>query len=583
MPIGAREVEALLDELEGHPADALEGPELDFKVWPTRSLDDAIEQVIEMAVCMANGGGGPVVFGVKDRVKSRARAILGVPLEVDTNRLAKTVYDSTDPKITPVFQDLRVPEGTGRLLVMQVFGGLPPYTDTKGRGKVRVGKDCQGLTGTMRRRIMVETGETDYTAESVEGTPAALLSASALEQLRDVARAERAPEDLLTRTDLDLLGALDLMRGGRVTRAGVFIAGTEDAIRRHLPGYVWTYLRMRSDTEYADRGDGHHALPVALLRLTDRIMTDNPISTLDQGLFHYEYRAYPEIALREALMNALCHTDFRLSGPVLVKHFPDRLEISNLGGFIGGVSAENILHHPPAARNPLLVAALTRLRLVNRSNLGVGRMFTAFLVEGKAPPTIIEQGDAVTVAFRRQDISAPFRLFVAEESKAGHSLGLDQLLVLHHLLSHPELETAGAARLCQRSEPDARELLNDLQARLGYLERGGTGRGMYWTLRPDLHRRLAGVGHPERDRRIDWEAAKLRVHSVLVQRRRRGEPGMTNAEVRKLTYLDRQQVNRLVHELEDEGLVAITGYARGARYEASGPDRPSGNVRPRRT
>ena len=157
----AAQVRELLDELDFVPADELEDQRLDFKEWNLRSMSDAVNLMIEMAVCMANGEGGTVAFGVNDKVIGRDKAILGVPPEVDINRLKKAVYDSTDPKITPVFEELRVEEGTGRLLIMQIYGGLQPYTDTSGKGKVRVGKDCQPLTGTLRRRIMVETGETD--------------------------------------------------------------------------------------------------------------------------------------------------------------------------------------------------------------------------------------------------------------------------------------------------------------------------------------------------------------------------------------------------------------------------------------
>ncbi len=165
------EIRELLDEFDHQPANALEDQYLDFKEWNTRSRKDAVALVIEMAICMANGGGGTVVFGVNDKVVGRSNAIRGVPPEVDINRLKKAVYDSTDPKLTPVFQELPVPERTKRLIVMQIYPGLPPYTDTSGKGKIRVGKDCQPLTGTLRRRIMVETGETDFTAAEIPGRP----------------------------------------------------------------------------------------------------------------------------------------------------------------------------------------------------------------------------------------------------------------------------------------------------------------------------------------------------------------------------------------------------------------------------
>lgn len=347
------EIQSLLDELEHKLADALEGQDLDFKEWNTRSMQDALALVVEMAICMANGGGGTVVFGVNDRATGRPNTILGVPPEIDINQLKKTVYDSTDPKLTPVFQELLVPEGTGRLIVMHIHPVLPPYTDTQGRGKIRIGTDCQPLTGTLRHRVMVETGETDFTAAPVPGRPESLTSAAALERLREAARRENAPDDLLRRHDQELLSTLGLLRDGLLLRAGVLLAGLENAIRRQFPGYVWTHLRMVSDTDYSDRADGYDALPLALERVLDRIMADNPITTLSQGLFHFEIRTYPTIALREALLTAFVHADYRIHGPILVKQFHDRLKISNPGGLPGCITPQNILRHRPVPETRL--------------------------------------------------------------------------------------------------------------------------------------------------------------------------------------------------------------------------------------
>jgi ATP-dependent DNA helicase RecG len=286
---------------------------------------------------------------------------------------------------------------------------------------------------------------------------------------------------------------------------------------------------------------------------------------LQQGMFHFEYRIWPDAALREALMNAFCHVDLRIAGPVMVKLYADRLEISNNGGFIGGINPNNILHHQPAARNPLLVDALTRLRLVNRSNLGIKRMFNALLMEGKRPPVIQEIGDSVTLTFLKGELDGAFRLFVAEESGKGRELSVDSLLILQHLLKHPEIETATAAVLCQRKETQMRETLATME-QAGYLEHGGTGRGTYWTLRLELHHRLAEAGHSERNRRIDREAAKTRVLSVLMERAKRGEDGLSNKDIRQITRFDRHQVKRMLRELRGETSIFVTGRGAGARY-----------------
>ncbi|PIY20714.1 MAG: AAA family ATPase [Deltaproteobacteria bacterium CG_4_10_14_3_um_filter_60_8] len=561
-----QQIEDLLPELDHCIADALEDQDLDFKQWDSKSMDKSVQLVVHMAVCMANGGGGTVVFGIADQANGRNLAVLGVPAEVDVNLLKKAVYDQTDPKIMPVFEELRTPEGSGRLLIMQIHPGMPPYTDTKGRGHIRIGKECQPLTGTVRRKIAVETGETDFSSEIMSGEIEDFLSPTAMEKLRALARKEKAPDDLLRLTDRALLEALGLVRGRSLTRAGLLITGKDDALQKNMTGYVWTWLRMETDTKYSNRVDGRAALPGALERLEELINTDNHITTLEYGLFHFEYRVYPEVALREALLNAMCHADYRIAGPIMVKQYPDRIEISNNGGFIAGITPENILHHQPAARNPLLVEALARLRLVNRSNLGISRMYEALLIEGKEPPSIQEIGESVTVTFLRRDISPAFRLFVAEESQDGRLLGVDRLLILQYLLKHFEMDTATAARLCQRPEDQLRGVLADME-HLRYVERGGTGKGTYWMLSPELHRRLQENGRSERTRRIDWEAAKTRVLSILMERARRGDPGIGNHEIRQVTHYDRYQVIRLMKELmRENSAIQPPGRGKQATY-----------------
>ena len=563
----ATEVEMLLAELDSYVADELEDQDLDFKRWDPTSRDKAVKTIVDMAVCMANGGGGTVVFGVSDRIHGRDRAILGVPLEIDSNLLKKAVYDSTDPKISPVFEELAVPEGTGRLLLMQVHPGMPPHTDTAGRGTIRIGKDCVPLTGTLRRKIGVETGDTDYTAEPVTMVDTALLSATALESLRNQAHKERAPNDLLQLSDEELLATLGLIRHDKFTRAALLLAGTESAIREHLPGHNWTFLQMTSDTDYDVREDRVSALPLSVQRIEELLVPFNPITTYKQGMFHYEYRTWPEIAVREAMMNAFCHVDLRIAGPVMVKLYPNRLDISNNGGFIAGITPSNILHHQPAARNPLLVEALTRLRLVNRSNLGINRMFSAFLIEGKQPPHIYEIGESVLVSFPKRDLNTAFRMFVADESKHGSNLSVDELLLLLYLLQHPEVDIVSATNLCQRSEPEIRERLADMES-VDYIERGGNGQDVYWCIHPDLYNRLAEGGQSGVHRRIGWKAAKTLVMSMLTERSRRGEPGLSNRKIRQFTGFDRNRVHRLMTELMRENPdLQHPGRGRYARYE----------------
>jgi len=214
-----------------------------------------------------------------------------------------------------------------------------------------------------------------------------------------------------------------------------------------------------------------------------------------------------------------------------------------------------------------IVDALTRLRLVNRANLGVQRMYKAMLLEGKEPPLIEEQGNSVRVTFIGGYISVPFVSFIQSEIERGLGFSIEQLLILKYLLTHPEIDTSTAARFIQRSDAQAREVLTEMEITRGYLERGGTTRGTYWSLLPRLHSALIADGHAERDHRIDWEAAKMRVFSILKQRAERGDDGLSNSKLRQITHLDRYQVWRLIKELEEEHwCIRTSGKGKGTKY-----------------
>lgn len=558
------QIKNLLILLDHQIADDLEGQDLEFKEWDQKSRKDAIDTVIGMAICMANSEGGTVVFGIKDKVLGREEAISGVPLEVDVNDLKKAVYDSTDPKITPVFEELFPDSSDKRLLVMQIYPGMPPYTDTKGRGSIRVGKECKPLTGSLRRKIGAETGETDFTATTVLDNLDSWISPSAMESIRIYAQKERTPDDLLRLSDHDLLQGLDLLKGQQPTIAALLIAGRTAALKTHLPDYSWTYLKMDSDTEYSNRIDGNDPIPVAVKRIEDQITTDNPITTLRYGLYHFEYRAYPEVALREVLLNAFCHCDFRQNAPIMVKHFRDRLEISNPGGFIGGITASNILHHPPVPRNPRLVNALVKLRLVNRSNLGISRVYKALLIEGKEPPRIVETGESISVTFVSQDFSPEFRTYVDSCNGAGRPLDIDELIVIHHLLYHTEADSTTLAQLCQREKGHIRGLLERM-ANFGRIELDGSSKGIYWTLPSKLYWQLMPYG--EKKAGMSRDGAKVLVYNALTSRMLRDQEGLSNEKLRRMTGYSRQQVTRLLKELATEHPeILCEGHGAGARY-----------------
>ena len=141
---------------------------------------------------MANGGGGSIVVGIKDKKLGKNNVIIGVPQNINHFDIMQRVFERTDPHITPQIEIVDVKYGTGKILVVNILPGNPPYTETNGYAKIRVGKSSVPLTGSLRGKIITESGESDFTAELIDENYKKLISPSAMEKVRDIMEKERA-------------------------------------------------------------------------------------------------------------------------------------------------------------------------------------------------------------------------------------------------------------------------------------------------------------------------------------------------------------------------------------------------------
>ena len=554
------DIPALLEELELKIADDLEGQDLDFKEWKSDSYREMIKVLIKAVVSFANAGDGTVIVGVKERVKGKERALVGAPLDVDCLAVQRSIYDGTEPHITVRIDELRIAYGTGRLLVIQVFPGMPPYTSTDGTGWIRVGKQSMPLTGSKQREMMDSMGYHDVTAMTIRESWTEVLSPMAMECLREMMTNETAPEDLKQMSDQDLLQSIGALREGKLTIAGLLMIGKSSFIEKYIPCHRWAFRKMQSDTEYSVRAEGNSAIPVALRDIERYIEADNPVTTIEIGFLHPEIKKYPSIAIRESIMNAFVHRDYRIPGSVMVKLSQEELQVSNPGELIGGITPENILHHAPVSRNNALAGILERLHLVNRSNLGVPRIFASMLSEGKEAPLYELYGSTVNVTLRGSIVVPSIRRLIKTLSEQGIRIDVDHLIILNYLLIHREINTQTAAKICQRSTQRITETLNKLDVEFGMLTPAGKGKGKYYMLSQRIHNLLVEDVRYSRSATIDDAHLRLQVLSLL------DDGPLSNQKIRQLSGKSAQQVRKLMASMEQDG-VRLIGTGRGAKYQ----------------
>lgn len=138
----------ILNQLDLKPACEFESETLDFKEWIS-SPKKLYKMLAEYAVCFANQKGGTLVLGVKDNIKGREKAITGCA-GYNIAEIKSRIYEATDPKILVDVEELYLEDFDVTVLLIHIPQGVGLHTATDGTAKIRIGKDCKPLTGSMR-------------------------------------------------------------------------------------------------------------------------------------------------------------------------------------------------------------------------------------------------------------------------------------------------------------------------------------------------------------------------------------------------------------------------------------------------
>lgn len=553
------ELRAALERLDSGPADRIESETLECKGWDDdpAARDSQIRSLRETVVCFANARGGVVLLGIADRKRTRQDAIRGVE-NLDTRELRRKIYDGTEPHILVEIEELLEPEG--RVLAIRVPRGLPPHTTSEGVAKIRVGKECKPLTGPDLARLVASGAQFDPTAVALpDGTPRD-LDADLLKRARRYLETEGDKPELAVLQDEELLANLGLLVEGEPTLAAVLLLGTPAAIARWAPSHEVVFLRFRQGPHYDGRRDLKGPLLTVLETLQRLFEAHLKVTPVQRDLFtEVQVPDLTGWAAREAVLNALVHRDYFLRQSVYVEIHPGKIVVSSPGGFIGGVTPENVLRHPPVRRNQLLADVCQALGFVNRAGLGVDRLYLDLLRLGKGMPRY-EADEATVRLVLPTRTHEGFARFVARERWEGRELELDDLILLRALAERGELDRWSAARVLQLGEAEAAERLVSLRER-DFLQPRGRGRGTAYRLARAYSEELRGVVATDDDVQLDAEAVRLRVLAIL---RERGE--LSNTDIRRLSGYSRQEVIRLMRQLRDEGSVVLEGVGRAAHY-----------------
>ena len=187
------------------------------------------------------------------------------------------------------------------------------------------------------------------------------------------------------------------------TNSGILLFGLD--VRSWLPGAYIQFLRV-AGLSLADRITNDRELHgdlLTVLRELDALIEANLVQfPVEQtGLRERTLEAYPRVAVRELIMNAVMHRDYASTAPLRITWFDDRVEIQSPGGLYGEASPANFPKQT-SYRNPIVAEALKALGYVNRYGRGVLRAQEALAANGSMPAEFTFDGGYVLAIIRRR-------------------------------------------------------------------------------------------------------------------------------------------------------------------------------------
>jgi ATP-dependent DNA helicase RecG len=525
--------------LEGH-----EDEHFEFKEAKDR-FD--FEKLVKYCCALANEGGGKVILGVRDK---KPRTVVGSNAFENLERTKAGLIDRLHLRIEVEL----FPWESNRVLIFHVPPrpiGMP--IQYNGAYWMRGGEDLIPMTPDKLKRIFDESGP-DFSAEICPQATIDFLEPIAIQRLRERWHRKSKNDSLLSVTNEQLLTDAELIIDEKITYAALILLGTRSALGRLLGQgeVIFEYRSNDASLSSQDRLEYRQGFFTFDDEIWKIINLRNDTQHFQDGLFIWDVPTFNERVVREALLNAISHRDYRLGASVFIRQYPRRLEIVSPGGFPQGVNPENILWRQNP-RNRRIAEVLARCGLVERSGQGVNAMFEESIKESKPRPDFTGTDDyQVFLTLRGEVQDVRFLRFLEQVGRETLlSFTTEDLLILD-TLRH------------QDAVPEEFTLRLKILRERGLVETIGTGKGTKYLLSKRFYMAIGDKAAYTRRRGLDRETNKALLIKHLEHYAAEGS--QLRDLIKVLPNLSRGQIQSLMKELKQEGRAYPKGKTKGGRW-----------------
>lgn len=380
--------------------EAGEGYHIEFK----ESLDKSF---IEEVCAFANSSGGKVILGVSDK---------GIIKGINTdNNFRSRIQDSLRQLQPSLNAGIEIKDNL--IIVGVPDGNDKPYACSRGLF-IRNGANSQKLTRNEIIEFFQKEGRVRF--DELKNEKAVFESdfdEKAFENFINLAGITHSIDRMSLLRNLDCITDDE-----KFTNVGVlFFARDIDFLLNHAI-VVCVLYKGTEKVNILDKKDFKGNIVENINNAILFVKRHTNVQYKIEKLQREEIPDIPDVALREAIINAVCHRDyFDKSGNVLIEVFDDRVEISNPGGLPSGLKLSDF-GRKGVVRNPLIASLLNRINYIEKVGTGINRIKQA-VAENERSSVEFSFDSGFSVIFRRLALTPDMGLGEKLGEKLGENCG----------------------------------------------------------------------------------------------------------------------------------------------------------------
>jgi ATP-dependent DNA helicase RecG len=399
----AEEIGLLLKQDRGQFLEFISAYEYRRASGQKKREEELAREIVRVLSGMANADGGTVLVGVE-----ADKSVTGIPYDPEElHTIIQAPQNLLRPQLNPSCEKVRL--GNLQLLKFEVASGLEIYRIAGGRSFYRIATETASLPGDQIHALKEAKKNVFFERQQALNATWFDLDADLITAFVNRTQAGKDPQALLSQT----YHLLDLSRGLPCPNMAALLLFARDSSRWHpragidFVKYEGTDRQHGSSLNVVKRIRFEAPLVKLIDEAVGRIKEHIRERTILHDLFFRERLEYPTFAWQEALVNAVAHRDYSLSGAgIEVWMFDDHISVRSPGPPPPPVTLEQLRRQKSVhfSRNPLIVRVLAELGYLREIGEGVPRIFQEMEGYGLHPPELSIDGFVFTVTLRNAPV-----------------------------------------------------------------------------------------------------------------------------------------------------------------------------------